>query len=60
MTEITENIPQFVGDDYQLLNALRHMLTRKNLTDTDKAVVNGAIDAIEGLVDAVREMSEYD
>ncbi|WP_333846927.1 hypothetical protein [Phaeobacter italicus] len=60
MTEKPDNIPQFVGDDYQLLNALRHMLTRKNLTDTDKAVVNGAIDTIEGLIDAVREMSEYD
>lgn len=60
MTEKPDNIPQFVGDDYQLLNALRHMLTRKNLTDTDKAVVNGAIDTIEGLIDVVLGMGEYD
>lgn len=41
------NIPKFRGDDEQLLNELNHMLTRVNMSLTDKSVIQAAIDYIE-------------
>lgn len=57
---VKDEIAQFNGDDEQLLNALRHMLTRPNLSMVDKVVVKEAAETIEGLIDQLREVSEYE
>lgn len=49
MTKAPDDIPDFIGDDDQLLNALKHMLTRSNLTIGDKVVVKRAAEVIDEL-----------
>lgn len=58
MTKAPDNVPQFVGTDEQLIDAMKHMLTRDNLTLTDKSVVKEAVDTIEAMRDQIWEMSE--
>ena len=58
MTDAPEKIPQFLGTDDQLINAMKHMLTRDNLTLTDKSIVAEAIDTIEDMRDQILEMGE--
>jgi hypothetical protein len=55
MTKDPDLIPEFNGDDEQLLSALKHMLTRGNLTITDKVVIKRAAELIEELEDYIYE-----
>jgi hypothetical protein len=52
--------PDFIGTTEQLLNALKKMLIRKDLTKTDKSVICEAVETIESLRDQIWEMSDYD
>lgn len=53
--------PEFKGSTEQLVNALRHMETRNNLTLTDKSVVMAAAEEIESMLHQIIEIGEmYD
>lgn len=60
MSDNMNSTKVFSGNDAQLLRALRHMATRKNLTQTDRAIVNGAVDTIEDLIAEIREARDYE
>lgn len=60
MTNPTADIPDFIGTDEQLVTALKHMLTRDNLTAADKSVIKGVIDLIGELEEHIWEVDGHD